>query len=388
MTTLRLICKEIFHRKFNFLLSLLAVVTAVVLFVSSITTGQAAHRETKKLMLGTGLNLRVISKDTDMNKFWHTRFSEHTMPQEYIERLASHKEFTVNHLLATLTKRILWRNKEILLTGIAPEVYPPGKEKPSISFEIEPGTIYVGYQIARDLGFKKGEEVDILGKKFTVARCLYETGTPEGDDIRVQCHLQDAQEILNLPGQVNEIKAIDCMCVAAGGESQEDTLARLRTELTKLLPDIKVFQWKKIAEMRHNQRIMIQRYFTSIILPSAVVVCLVWLGVAAMMNVRERRMEIGLMRALGYCSGKVAALFLGKSLIIGFIGAALGFIIGTDLALRFGPDIFTETARAIKPMYNLLFWSLIAAPAFSALASLIPTMIAVTQDPAFTLREE
>jgi len=42
----------------------------------------------------------------------------------------------------------------------------------------------------------------------------------------------------------------------------------------------------------------------------------------------------------------------------------------------------------IKPSYALLGWLLLAAPAFAAMASLIPTVMAVAQDPAVTLREE
>ena len=70
------------------------------------------------------------------------------------------------------------------------------------------------------------------------------------------------------------------------------------------------------------------------------------------------------------------------------MGAAIGFVIGTALALKLGPDIFQITAKAIKPVYNLLIWSLIAAPVFAAISSFIPAMIAVTQDPAITLRDE
>jgi len=94
------------------------------------------------------------------------------------------------------------------------------------------------------------------------------------------------------------------------------------------------------------------------------------------------------MRALGYGSGKIAFLFLGKAVAIGLIGAAVGFGIGTGLALKFGPDIFKVTANMIKPTIELLYWSLIASPAFCALSVFIPAMIAVTQDPAVTLREE
>jgi putative ABC transport system permease protein len=106
-----------------------------------------------------------------------------------------------------------------------------------------------------------------------------------------------------------------------------------------------------------------------------------------MMNVRERRYEIGIMRALGYGSAKITLLFLGKALIVGVAGAVLGFGIGTILASRYGPDIFKVTAKMIKPEYWLLGWSLLAAPVFAAISSFIPTMIAVTQDPALTLHE-
>ncbi len=63
MKTAHLIIKEIMHRKGNFLLSLLAVVTAVALFTAFFTTGEASKRETTRLMRDIGLNLRIIPKE-------------------------------------------------------------------------------------------------------------------------------------------------------------------------------------------------------------------------------------------------------------------------------------------------------------------------------------
>ena len=94
------------------------------------------------------------------------------------------------------------------------------------------------------------------------------------------------------------------------------------------------------------------------------------------------------MRALGYGSVKIASLFLGKAVAVGLIGAALGFSIGTGLALKFGPDIFKVTANMITPKIELFYWALVASPAICALSVFIPAMIATTQDPALTLREE
>jgi putative ABC transport system permease protein len=94
------------------------------------------------------------------------------------------------------------------------------------------------------------------------------------------------------------------------------------------------------------------------------------------------------MRALGYDSGRIISLFLGKAVVIGLLGAAIGFLAGTALAMRFGPDIFKITAKTmIKPEPFLFVISLIFAPLFAAVSIFIAAMIAATYDPAVTLRE-
>jgi len=126
----------------------------------------------------------------------------------------------------------------------------------------------------------------------------------------------------------------------------------------------------------------------AILLPLVLVVCGVWVGVLAMLNVRDRREEIGVMRAVGYGSGAVAAVFLARAVAIGLIGAVAGFYSGTFLALHYGPGIFKFTAGGIQADYRALWLALAAAPLFAALCSFIPTAIAVAQDPAVTLRQE
>jgi len=361
---------------------LLAIVTAVALFVSFFTTGEASKRETTRLMRDMGFNLRIIPKKTDMNKFWATRFSDHTMPEEYVYRFASQKGLSYNHLVAMLQKKVSWRGREVILTGISPEeVSPPGKKKSPMIFTIKQGTVHIGFELADSLGIEKGDVIDIFGKSFTVARRLPESGSE--DDIRIYAHLRDVQGVLGMEGRINEIKALECMCFTM---SPEEFRATLREQLARVLPDAELIEIQSIAVARQRQRWMVERYF-SFIMPFVLVVCAVWIGALAMMNVRERRYEIGIMRALGYSSGKISLLFLGKAAVIGLIGAAVGFGIGTGLALSYGPEIFRVTAKMIKPVYGLLSWSIIVAPAFAALSSFIPAMVAVTQDPALTLRE-
>lgn len=382
MATIQLILKEILYRKLTFLLSSLALVTAVALFVAIFTTSEASKRETIRLTRDMGFNLRIIPKETDMDKFWTRGFSDHTMPEETMRRFMSHKNFSFAHLTATLHKQVTWRGRDVILTGISPEIEPSGKKKTSMSFTIEPGTAYVGFELASSQGLKKGEPIEIFGKIFTVAKTLAETGSD--DDIRIYTQLQDMQDILKMHGKINEIRALNCLCLIS---DKDDPLTVLREQLKQVLPEAKVIMNRTIAVARERQRLMFEKYF-AFIMPFVIIVCAIWIGALAMMNVRERRGEIGILRAIGYNTGQIALLFLGKALLLGLLGAILGFGIGTALSLAVGPEIYQVTAKMIKPIYALLGWSLIAAPVFAAFSAFIPTMIAITQDPARTLAEE
>ncbi|MBI2927564.1 MAG: FtsX-like permease family protein [Verrucomicrobia bacterium] len=383
MATLRLVFRELLHRRLNFLLSTLAIVTAVALFVSYFTTAGAARRETTRVTRDLGFNLRIIPAGTDMDQFWAVGFSDQTMPEDTIHRFAKYDKvfLTYNHLVASLQQRFMVQDKEAILTGLAPTITAPDQRKQPMGYAIKAGTVQVGFQVAQRLALKKGGALELGGKKFTVEQTLAESGTD--DDIRVFGLLSDVQGVLNMKGRINEIKAIDCLCLTA----DQDPLKILRAELAKALPEAKVIQLRAIADARARQRQTAEKYF-AFVTPLLLVVCAAWIGVLAVLNVRERKMEIGVLRALGYGSGKIAALFLAKAAVLGVIGAALGYATGSALALQFGPEIFKVTARAIKAEPVLLAWALVAAPAFAALASFIPAMLAVTQDPAVTLREE
>lgn len=249
-----------------------------------------------------------------------------------------------------------------------------------MSVDIKPGTVYLGYQLATQLNLKKGDKIDLNGRTFTIVNCLSEQGRV--DDIRIQCHLTDAQVILNLPEQISEIQAIDCLCLTG----VEDPLAVLREDINSVLPDVQVVQLKNIAEARTQQRVMVFKY-VHLILSLVIIVAGIWIAILAVINVRDRRQEIGIMRALGCGSTKIAMLFLGKSFLAGLLGALLGFALGTVITIQMGPAIFTVAAKFIRPHYDLLGWSVIAAPLSAALAGFIPAILAVTQAPATRLRE-
>ena len=382
MATIRMILKELWHRKINFLLGVLAVTVAVAFFVAFQTAARASNRETARLMLAMGFNLHVIAAEADVGRFLTTGVADATMPEAYLDKLAAQKNISYNHLSAVLEKQIVWRDLSVVVTGLAPEVCPPGRKKPPMIFQIEPGKVYVGYQIARQLGIAKGQAIEINGKRFEVTRCLAESGGV--DDMRLQCNLRDAQGILNCPAQISEIQAVDCLCFVEG----TDPLDILRAEIRTILPGTQVLQAKSMSETRAKQRQVVYKTF-AVMVPFVVIACGVWVGVLTIMNVRERQTEIGLLRALGYGTGRIGGLFLGKAMLMGLLGALLGFLAGAGLALAFGPEIFKLTARTtVQPEVAVLVRALVVAPLFAIVASFIPMMCAVSYDPATTLREE
>ncbi len=376
-----LIIKEILSRKTNFILGMIAVITAVALFVSFFTSSEASNRETIRLTRDMGFNLRIIPKETNMDDFWLTGFSNITMPEDYVLRFNQFKDFSYAHLTATLHKKVTWQNMNIILTGISPEIEPSGRKKAPMVFSIEPNTVYLGYEIAKAFELRKGDKINLFENEFTVAKTLTESGSD--DDIRIFTPLVAVQNILGMKGKINEIKALDCLCLIDG---HTDALQLLRDQLNQVLPEGKVILNQTIAIARERQRHMFERYFAMLI-PFLIFASAIWIGTLAFFNVKERKQEIGILRALGYGADKIAYLFLGRAMLLGILGAIFGFIIGTAFSLIYGPDIFIVTAKSIEPIYRLLMWSIVAAPLFAAVSSFIPTMIAISTDPALILRE-
>ena len=124
------------------------------------------------------------------------------------------------------------------------------------------------------------------------------------------------------------------------------------------------------------------------LVPIIIVGSAVWIGFLAFSNVRQRRSEIGILRALGVRSTQILTLFLGKALLVGLIGAAVGYGGGYAVGIIWGdlPSTGETSARLFVPQFLVI--AVVMAPALSGLASWIPAMLAAGQDPAVILHEE
>jgi hypothetical protein len=462
----QLLKAELWHRKLNITLSLLALVAAATLFVGSPTllggyrseseqqlvAMQAAtesalkkmqdetdselqkmqgkaeidlaqlDKQTKRIMRDLGFNLRIVHKNTDMTQLY-AAFVAFDMPDEYVTRLAESPEITkIVHLVATLKQMVQWEDKSRLLVGFAPEATQTHiEQKAPMGFQIKPGTVYLG-AISGE-GHEVGDKVDILGKEFEIARILPAHGTAE-EDIAICMHLKDAQEVLDKPGRISEILALGCKCKTI------ERIEEITQQLELVLPEAKVMEHRMQAIARDDQRKLIVNHnaqtmadyranrerivqkeqesqrqivdqeiahrtsvmrlltgVTSVVTPLIILVCAIWVGMLAWSNVRERRVEIGLLRALGKSSTSIAGLFLGKAVLLGMVGGSLGCALGYLMARWMATSMLGVDVVNFTPSLVASCCAFLGTPVVAAMASYLPTLSAVNQDPAVVLMD-
>ena len=116
------------------------------------------------------------------------------------------------------------------------------------------------------------------------------------------------------------------------------------------------------------------------------------IGLLTFINARVRRQEIGILRAIGTSTRQIMALFVGKAVLLGLIGAvvgcAAGFAMGFRSSASLAPEVNLDLQVAELFSPGLFAIAVVATVALTALASWIPAVLAAAEDPAVVLCEE
>jgi putative ABC transport system permease protein len=102
-------------------------------------------------------------------------------------------------------------------------------------------------------------------------------------------------------------------------------------------------------------------------------------------TVLERRVEIGIMKAIGASNSLVSGIFLAEQLMLAVIGGVVGYVCGAALARVLGESVFGSPAPV---NFVLLPVVLGIAAAVAVIGSLIPVRRAAGLDPAPILKGE
>jgi putative ABC transport system permease protein len=350
--------------------AIVAAAVAMVLLAEFLAV--ASENETRRIQRDIGLNIVILPPETDLDTWWIERIPRGTMPADWIDRLE--EQDVANRLVPMLVARVDIGHGEALLTGIEEERFKRGVAmKEVFGRSIENGMVVLGHLVARSAGVSEGELIEIKNHLFTVSRILEPEGSEE--DIRAWVSLADAQKVLGLSSRINEIRALECHC----SEEVADPLAALRAELNPLVPGAKIVRMDALADARRQQRQLAERVL-DIAAPASIFLAALIIVLLASMNVRERRREIGVLRAHGYRQGSIAGLFLLRAIVIGLIGGALGWFV----AFSSGNRLISGLALEFEP--GPLLAALILATICAVIASLAPAIVAAMADPARLMR--
>jgi len=419
---LRLLIREILHRKVNFALGLLAAATATALVVAGWEliarrerlTGdlidraraevEASGRDLNEAMVQItkrlGFNILITPKGQNFDDPFAPDYASRFMSEESADFLARSRVITINHILPALEQRVEWPergNRALFLIGIKGQVPIPGNtEKRPIQEPVPAAGIVLGEALARREGIAPGDSITIRGENLKVIRIEPRRGDKR--DLTGWIELSLMQRLAGRSGLINSIWALECTCALAD-------VSKVREEIGRILPGVDVEEMGEKALARAEARkktaeaaeaalraeeanraglLAVGDRFRLHAVPLALGVAAVLIGLLAAANVRERRSEIGILRALGVGSGPIAALFLGRAALTGAAGAVIGVAIGFVA----GGMAFEAGWTAVGFLgVRVLFVALLVAPLLSAVACWLPTLAAIRQDPAEPLSE-
>ena len=432
MNIWRMTFKEIVFRKSASVLALAAVAVAVAALVGALMALDLHRRhseqvltsheervdalmaelrdEMRKASLKLSYNLLIVPEEQNLRDWYTEGYGRQYMPEEYVDRLASSNLMTVQHLLPTLQQRVEWPEqggRTILLIGTrgyAPHLHQDPKKTLDLGHMVPEGTVVLGYQLQQILSVEEGDTVRLLGREFTVHRCHEERGSR--DDITAWIPLGEAQEILGREEQINAILALKCMSCQGVG------LHSVRGEVGRVLPDTQVVEMGSRVLARYESRARVgeeakaaleqerehhaamharREAAAGAMSPALILAAAGWLALSAFRDVRLRRGEFGILRAIGVRSGRVLGMFVSKAAVVGLAGGALGYAAGILVGVYFGraaegaSQVSLTPAEMLRPDWAAL--ALTVALTVSILATWVPAMLAARTDPAMILRE-
>lgn len=405
MTPNKLIWKEIWQRPTAMITCLMAITLGITALVAIRSVTVYSEQAVSEQLESLGANVLLLPQGVSLEDYYSADSHGATLPEEYASQLVLANLEGVEHISAKLTVPTEIKGDRVTLTGVLPQCefqalasfqsvqafsneHATCKKRSTVG-DVKMSAIeslakrrfidalaadeaVVGADVAQSTGLKAGDRVTLLDFQFKVSGVMPPTGTV--DDSRIFAHLHTVQRIAKKGETVNVIEIMACCEDAAGG---------LIDQLKDNFPEAKVVTITQVVDTQ----VAVNRLMTQLsYLFFAILLVVGIASIAGTMfaNVTERRREIGTLMALGATPKLIARLFLGKALVIGLVGGAIGYLGGTALAVGMGPNL---AGIAVHPVPSLAAIAVFVAAAVALVASYPPARRATMIDPCICFRE-
>lgn len=252
----------------------------------------------------------------------------------------------------------------------------------------------IGAQLARQLGWKVGDKVTLVGTiypgnwEFTIDG-IYSATRKSIDQGSFFFHWKYINENPALPAQSRDQIGWVVSKVQNAGAS-----ARVAKEIDQMF-DSRDIQTLSMSERAMNTSFlgMLSTLLKAVNVVSIVILLIMMLilGNTIAMSVRERTREYGVLRAIGFLPRHIAGWVLGEAATIGLIGGGLGVAISYPLINqgvgRFMEDHFSNFFPYFRLVESDAWIALSASVALSVFAAAVPAYQAGKLNVIDALRE-
>ena len=231
---------------------------------------------------------------------------------------------------------------------------------------------FAGGRLASQMNLKVGDRL-VLQDGGREEPCTIKFIWFRGDasDDQITSSLGTAQRLAGAPGRASLIQL-----GLRGEPAEQDAYI---TGLQQRLPDLEV---RPLREFTRAQAKIYNRISGLLTATVGIVLLLTALCVmAAMTNVAiERKMDVGLMKAIGGATRRVVRLFLAEAALLGLAGGLIGAALGILLSIGLGKAVFGVAARPRLIVYPVavgltMLVAILSAFPLRRLASIRPASV-------------
>ncbi len=365
-----------------FLTVALAVGLAAVVALVTLSNSMTANIE--QTMDQFGANILITPKSNDLALSYggislgRVSFDQRELDPSVLQRIKSIKN---KENIAVVAPKVLGavkvQDRELLLVGVDFEAELRLKRWWRLT-GTEPAAAddaLLGVAAARALGVKPGDRLKVADRSFKVSAVLQDTGSQ--DDSLLFVPLAAAQAITGKQGRITLIE-VAALC---GGCPITD----MTGQISKALPDARVNAIKQVVEGRLQTIGQLKRFSLGmggvIALISLALVFITMMG-----NVNERKMEIGIFRAIGYRTGHVMGIILAEAGLVGLLSGMAGYLLGLGAAAVALPFMAQSGDPKLLVQWQVALPAIVAVTLVSLVAAWWPALKAGKMDPADALR--